>query len=66
MLDYSFKVCLLMIQSREFRNQVLECLVNIYLSFRDPNYVSICQVISSLLLCVYLMFGAFSRVHILL
>ncbi|XP_062521379.1 26S proteasome non-ATPase regulatory subunit 1-like [Corticium candelabrum] len=43
MLDYSFKVCLLMIQSREFRNQVLECLVNIYLSFRDPNYVSICQ-----------------------
>jgi 26S proteasome regulatory subunit N2 len=43
MLDYSFKVCLSMIQSREFRNQVLECLVKIYLSFKDPNYVSICQ-----------------------
>ena len=43
MLDYSFKVCLSMVQSREFRNQVLECLVKIYLSFKDPDYVSICQ-----------------------
>eukprot|EP00118_Oscarella_pearsei_P025711 m.308636 g.308636 ORF g.308636 m.308636 type:complete len:963 (+) comp44414_c0_seq1:75-2963(+) len=43
MLDYALKMCLSLLQSKEFRNQVLNCLVNIFLALDKPDYINVCQ-----------------------
>ncbi|XP_077988315.1 26S proteasome non-ATPase regulatory subunit 1-like [Glandiceps talaboti] len=43
MLAYSIKVCMSLIQNRQFRNTVLKVLVNLYLSLDIPDYINVCQ-----------------------
>ncbi|CAB4003994.1 26S proteasome non-ATPase regulatory subunit 1, partial [Paramuricea clavata] len=43
MLSYSLKVCMALIQSRQFRNEVLKVLVKLYLSLKTPDYINVCQ-----------------------
>lgn len=44
MLDYGLKMCLSLVHNREFRNGVLERLVDIYLTLDEPDYINVCQV----------------------
>ncbi|XP_067949261.1 26S proteasome non-ATPase regulatory subunit 1-like [Watersipora subatra] len=43
MLTYCLKVCLSLIESRAFRNTILEMLVRLYLGLPTPDYISMCQ-----------------------
>ncbi|XP_070537971.1 26S proteasome non-ATPase regulatory subunit 1-like isoform X2 [Ptychodera flava] len=43
MLAYSVKVCMSLIQNRQFRNTVLRVLVNLYLNLAIPDYINVCQ-----------------------
>jgi 26S proteasome regulatory subunit N2 len=43
MLAYSFRVCLSLIQNRQFRNKVLKALVDLYKRLAVPDYISVCQ-----------------------
>ncbi|XP_006819466.1 26S proteasome non-ATPase regulatory subunit 1-like, partial [Saccoglossus kowalevskii] len=43
MLTYSVKVCMSLIQNRQFRNTVLKVLVNLYLNLSIPDYINVCQ-----------------------
>lgn len=43
MLHYCLKVCLELLQHRQFRNVVLRCLVDMYRELATPDYVSMCQ-----------------------
>ncbi|XP_048588551.1 26S proteasome non-ATPase regulatory subunit 1 [Nematostella vectensis] len=43
MLQYSLKVCMSLVQSRQFRNQILKVLVELYLHLATPDYISVCQ-----------------------
>ncbi|ESO10941.1 hypothetical protein HELRODRAFT_71906, partial [Helobdella robusta] len=43
MLLYTFKVSLSLIQSRRFRDIVLNSLVNLYKNLTVPDYISVCQ-----------------------
>ncbi|KAK3742872.1 hypothetical protein QZH41_020405 [Actinostola sp. cb2023] len=43
MLRYSLRVCMTLVQSRKFRNEILRVLVKLYLSLRTPDYISVCQ-----------------------
>ncbi|KAI9563808.1 hypothetical protein GHT06_011274 [Daphnia sinensis] len=43
MLHYCLKVCLELLQHRQFRNVVLRCLVDLYRELATPDYVSMCQ-----------------------
>lgn len=43
MLSYSLKVCMSLMQSRQFRNEVLNVLVKLYLNLKTPDYINVCQ-----------------------
>lgn len=43
MLAYSLKVCLSLIMSRHFRNDVLRVLTKLYMGLKSPDYISVCQ-----------------------
>ncbi|XP_033127000.1 26S proteasome non-ATPase regulatory subunit 1-like [Anneissia japonica] len=43
MMQYSLKVCLSLIQHRQFRNTVLRVLVQLYTSLQVPDYINVCQ-----------------------
>ncbi|XP_074657663.1 26S proteasome non-ATPase regulatory subunit 1-like [Tubulanus polymorphus] len=43
MLSYSVKVCMSLIQNRQFRNQVLRILVKLYMGLSTPDYINVCQ-----------------------
>ncbi|KAJ3616975.1 hypothetical protein Zmor_008899, partial [Zophobas morio] len=43
LLKYSLFVCMNFIQSRNFRNTVLEILVKLFMSLEHPDYVNICH-----------------------
>lgn len=43
MLTYCLKVCLELLQHRQFRGVVLRCLVELYRGLATPDYVSMCQ-----------------------
>lgn len=43
MLNYCLKVCLELLQHRQFRNVVLRCLVELYRGLQTADYVSMCQ-----------------------
>jgi 26S proteasome regulatory subunit N2 len=43
MLNYCLKVCLELLQHRQFRNIVLRCLVELYRGLSTPDFVSMCQ-----------------------
>ena len=43
MLTYCLKVCLELLQHRQFRGVVLRCLVELYRGLTTPDYVSMCQ-----------------------
>lgn len=42
-LAHAQNVCMSLIQSRHFRNQVLRILVKLYLGLPKPDYISVCQ-----------------------
>ena len=42
-LSYALKVCMSLIQSRQFRNVVLRILVKLYMGLKTPDYVNVCQ-----------------------
>ena len=42
-LSYALKVCMSLIQSRQFRNIVLRILVKLYMGLATPDYISVCQ-----------------------
>lgn len=43
MMSYCLRVCLELLQHRQFRNVVLRCLVELYRGLVTPDYVSMCQ-----------------------
>ena len=43
MLSYSVKVCMTLIQSRQFRNTILRVLVELYLGLSTPDFINVCQ-----------------------
>ena len=43
MLSYSVKVCMSLIQNRQFRNEVLRVLVKLYLGLATADYINVCQ-----------------------
>jgi len=43
MLLYSLKVCMSLIQNRQFRNTILRVLVKLYLGLPTPDYINVCQ-----------------------
>jgi len=43
MLLYSLKVCMSLIQNRQFRNTILRVLVKLYLGLATPDYINVCQ-----------------------
>ncbi|BFY99327.1 hypothetical protein BsWGS_02367 [Bradybaena similaris] len=43
MLSYAFKVCMSLIQSRQFRNTILRVLTSLYMGLRTPDYINVCQ-----------------------
>ena len=42
-LSYALKVCMSLIQSRQFRNTVLRILVKLYMGLATPDYINVCQ-----------------------
>jgi len=43
MLSYSFEICMTLIESRSFRNQVLRVLVKLYMNLATPDFINVCQ-----------------------
>ena len=43
MLLYSLKVCMSLIQNRQFRNTILRVLVKLYVGLATPDYINVCQ-----------------------
>lgn len=43
MLTYALKVTMTLIQNRTFRNEVLRCLVELYMSLPASDYISVCK-----------------------
>eukprot|EP00058_Branchiostoma_floridae_P007904 XP_002593392.1 hypothetical protein BRAFLDRAFT_261728 [Branchiostoma floridae] len=43
MLLYASKVCMSLIQNRQFRNKMLRVLVRLYLHLEIPDYINVCQ-----------------------
>ncbi|XP_065841251.1 26S proteasome non-ATPase regulatory subunit 1-like [Oscarella lobularis] len=43
MLDYGLKMCLSLVHNRELRSDVLERLVDVYLTLDEPDYINVCQ-----------------------
>ncbi|KAK7090850.1 26S proteasome non-ATPase regulatory subunit 1-like [Littorina saxatilis] len=43
MLTYAFKVCMALIQHRQFRNTILNVLTNLYMGLNVPDYINVCQ-----------------------
>uniref|UniRef100_A0A6I8RPL9 26S proteasome non-ATPase regulatory subunit 1 n=1 Tax=Xenopus tropicalis TaxID=8364 RepID=A0A6I8RPL9_XENTR len=43
MLAYSLKVCMSLMQNKQFRNQVLRVLVKIYMNLEKPDFINVCQ-----------------------
>ncbi|XP_076436013.1 26S proteasome non-ATPase regulatory subunit 1-like [Babylonia areolata] len=43
MLTYAFKVCMSLIQHRQFRSTILTVLTNLYMGLRVPDYINVCQ-----------------------
>lgn len=43
-LTFSLKVCMSLIQNRQFRNTVLKKLVDLYMSLNIPAFINVCQV----------------------
>lgn len=44
MLAYSLKLCMSLMQNKQFRNQVLRVLVKIYMNLEKPDFINVCQV----------------------
>ena len=43
MLSYAFRVVMSLIQSRDYRSQLLRTLVRLYRALATPDYVQMCQ-----------------------
>ncbi|ELT92764.1 hypothetical protein CAPTEDRAFT_182474 [Capitella teleta] len=43
MMSYSFKVCMSLIQDRQFRNTILRLLVKLYMNLKTPDFINVCQ-----------------------
>lgn len=43
MLTYAFKVCMSLIQHRQFRNTILGVLTKLYMGLHVPDYINVCQ-----------------------
>ncbi|XP_015281393.1 PREDICTED: 26S proteasome non-ATPase regulatory subunit 1 [Gekko japonicus] len=43
MLAYSLKLCMSLMQNKQFRNQVLRVLVKIYMNLEKPDFINVCQ-----------------------
>ncbi|XP_072266274.1 26S proteasome non-ATPase regulatory subunit 1 [Pyxicephalus adspersus] len=43
MLAYSLKVCMSLMQHKQFRNKVLRVLVQIYMNLEKPDFINVCQ-----------------------
>lgn len=43
MLSYAFKVCMSLIQHRQFRNTILGVLTKLYMGLHVPDYINVCQ-----------------------
>lgn len=43
MLAYSLKLCMTLIQNKQFRNLVLRVLVKIYMNLEKPDFINVCQ-----------------------
>lgn len=43
MLSYSLKVCMSLIQHRQFRNEILTVLTKLYMELGTPDYINVCQ-----------------------
>ena len=52
MLSYAFKVCMSLIQHRQFRNTILNVLTNLYMGLQVPDYINVCQVLYAVCGCM--------------
>uniref|UniRef100_K7DZZ0 26S proteasome non-ATPase regulatory subunit 1 n=1 Tax=Monodelphis domestica TaxID=13616 RepID=K7DZZ0_MONDO len=43
MLAYSLKLCMSLMQNKQFRNRVLRVLVKIYMNLEKPDFINVCQ-----------------------
>ncbi|MGH0168076.1 UNVERIFIED_CONTAM: hypothetical protein FKN15_067447 [Acipenser sinensis] len=43
MLAYSLKVCMSLMQNKQFRNEVLRVLVKLYMNLEKPDFINVCQ-----------------------
>uniref|UniRef100_A0A4W3I0X4 26S proteasome non-ATPase regulatory subunit 1 n=1 Tax=Callorhinchus milii TaxID=7868 RepID=A0A4W3I0X4_CALMI len=43
MLAYSVKVCMSLMQNKQFRNEVLRVLVKLYMNLDKPDFINVCQ-----------------------
>ncbi|XP_072428502.1 26S proteasome non-ATPase regulatory subunit 1 [Chiloscyllium punctatum] len=43
MLAYSVKVCMSLMQNKQFRNEVLRVLVKLYMNLEKPDFINVCQ-----------------------
>ncbi|XP_078736273.1 26S proteasome non-ATPase regulatory subunit 1 [Lampetra fluviatilis] len=43
MLSYSVKICMSLIQNKQFRNEVLRVLVKLYMNLEQPDFINVCQ-----------------------
>ncbi|XP_060098724.1 26S proteasome non-ATPase regulatory subunit 1 [Heteronotia binoei] len=43
MLAYTLKLCMSLMQNKQFRNQVLRVLVKIYMNLEKPDFINVCQ-----------------------
>uniref|UniRef100_A0A2K6AYB8 26S proteasome non-ATPase regulatory subunit 1 n=1 Tax=Macaca nemestrina TaxID=9545 RepID=A0A2K6AYB8_MACNE len=43
MLAYSLKLCMSLMQNKQFRNKVLRVLVKIYMNLEKPDFINVCQ-----------------------
>lgn len=44
LLAYSLKVCMSLMQNKQFRNEVLRVLVKLYMNLEKPDFINVCQV----------------------
>lgn len=47
MLAYSLKLCMSLMQNKQFRNKVLRVLVKIYMNLEKPDFINVCQCLIS-------------------
>uniref|UniRef100_A0A8C4RSB6 26S proteasome non-ATPase regulatory subunit 1 n=1 Tax=Erpetoichthys calabaricus TaxID=27687 RepID=A0A8C4RSB6_ERPCA len=43
LLAYSLKVCMCLMQNKQFRNEVLRVLVKLYMNLEKPDFINVCQ-----------------------